>query len=156
MKQEGQCTADTEQDLKLERMIGFQLRCAQLTVFRDILAAFDGTPVTIPQFSALMVICDNPGVSQAELAATIEVDRPRIVPLLDVLEERGWTFREPSTRDRRVRRLYLTDVGRAILDELKPRFAMHQRRMEERLGDIELSLLLEALQRLSGQRGADK
>lgn len=151
MEEKGQCATIPTRDLRLEDMIGFQLRCAQIAVFRDILAAFDGIAVTVAQFSALKVIADSPGVSQAELAAAIEVDRPRIVPLLDAMEERGWTVRETSTQDRRIRRVYPTREGQVILRELTARFALHQQRMVERLGDIDTAVFIEGLQRLAGR-----
>jgi len=135
----------------LDGTLGFQLRCAQLAVFRDIIAGFRDIPVTIVQFSALTVIKDNPGISQAGLASAIEVDRPRIVPVLDAMEARGWTVRKTGESDRRVRRIHLTEEGGRILSVLQERFNEHQRRMEQRLSGMELNMLMIALRRLSGR-----
>lgn len=138
----------------LEGLLGFQLRCAQLAVFRDIMASFGDIPVTLAQFSAMCVINDNGGITQAELASAIEVDRPRIVPVLDMMERRGWSERRTEARDRRVRRIYLTEEGQRVLLELQKRFDEHQDRLRDRLGDAQMSALMETLSKIS-QRQPD-
>jgi len=138
----------------LDSLIGFQLRCAQLAVFRDIIASFGEIPVTVVQFSAMCVIKDNSGITQAELASAIEVDRPRIVPVLDMMEERGWTERRTAKSDRRMRRIYLTGEGERVLAELQDRFDEHQERMKARIGAAELDALKKTLGKLSGRHSS--
>jgi hypothetical protein len=48
----------------------------------------------------LTVAADNPGIAQGELAAALEVERPRMEPVLDKLVGRGLTVRrEDSATD---------------------------------------------------------
>lgn len=144
-------TGDAVDTRYLDGLLGFQLRCAQLAVFRDIIASFEGIPITVVQFSALCVIRDNPGISQADLAAAIEVDRPRMVPILDALERQGWTERKTGTSDRRVRRICLTPAGEDILGQLDRRFEAHQQRLESRIGTEGMAQLAGILGKLSGR-----
>jgi|KBSSwiStaDraftv2_1062776.scaffolds.fasta_scaffold803648_2 DNA-binding MarR family transcriptional regulator len=134
----------------LDGALGYVLRCAQLAVFRDVSAVFADVPITIGQFSALAVIQDNPGISQAALAAALQVDRPRIVPVLDAMERQGWTVRKTGESDRRVRRLHLTAEGEAVLADLQHRFAAHQYRMLQRLDGVDAEVLMKALRQLAG------
>lgn len=136
----------------LDSLIGFQLRCAQLAVFRDIIAAFDDIPATVVQFAAMCVINDNSGLTQAALASAIEVDRPRIVPVLDAMESRGWTVRKTEARDRRARRICLTAEGQRVFSELQNRFDQHQKRMRAQIGSAELDRLRKTLSNLSGRQ----
>ena len=50
-----------------------------------------GIDLSPAQFSVLVVIGANPGLSQAELAATLGIERARLVRLLHRLEQRGLT-----------------------------------------------------------------
>lgn len=48
------------------------------------------------------------GVTQTELAETLEIEKPTLGRLLDRLEEKGWVRREHDASDRRVWRVHLT------------------------------------------------
>lgn len=135
----------------LDSQLGFQLRCAQMAVFRDIRGAFSGIDVTIAQYSAMTIIDEAPGISQAELALAMEVERPRIVPVLNRLQERGWTVRLKAAHDRRIHRLHLTTAGQAALTELNLRYADHQARMNKLLRGIDVDQFMAGLRLLSGR-----
>jgi DNA-binding MarR family transcriptional regulator len=49
------------------------------------------------------------GVTQTELAETLEIEKPTLGRLLDRLEAKGWVRRAADARDRRAWRVYLTD-----------------------------------------------
>ncbi|MGP4689381.1 MarR family winged helix-turn-helix transcriptional regulator [Agrobacterium pusense] len=136
----------------LESTIGYSIRRAQLAVFQDIYREFGELSITAVQFSVLAVVADNPGTNQADLAAALGVERPRIVPILDVLENRGLAVRKPAPNDRRHRLLFLTKEGQAMLQELKKRFAVHQARMIRRLRAESAETLLKDLWLLASDR----
>jgi DNA-binding MarR family transcriptional regulator len=79
----------------------------------------------------------------------LAVERPRIVPILNRLEELGFAKRVVSEDDKRNRQIVLTASGAARLRELKRRFAAHERELDELLGKRKAGLL-DALHRLSG------
>lgn len=125
----------------LEGTIGYAIRRAQIAVFSDLYRTIGELSVTPTQFSVLSLVADNPGMTQAAIAAALGVERPRIVPVIDALEARGVATRVTSAADRRAREIHLTREGRALLRELKRRFATHQARMVARLqGDPEIFL----------------
>ncbi|MEH0295522.1 MarR family winged helix-turn-helix transcriptional regulator [Agrobacterium sp. CCNWLW71] len=146
-------TAARNLDLSyLESTIGYAIRRAQLAVFQDIYRGFGELSITAVQFSVLAVVSDNPGTNQADLAAALGVERPRIVPVLDALEARSLAVRKPAPNDRRHRLLFLTEEGQAMLRELKKRFAVHQARMIRRLNVESAESLLNDLWLLAGDR----
>ncbi|WP_192923227.1 MarR family transcriptional regulator [Sinorhizobium meliloti] len=138
----------------LEGTIGYSIRRAQLAVFQDIYESFEELSITAVQFSVLAVVADNPGTNQADLASALGVERPRIVPILDALEARGLAVRKPAPNDRRHRLLFLTPEGKALLVELKSRFADHQDRMIRRLNASSAQEFLVNLWQLVRNRSA--
>lgn len=125
---------DIEIDMQyLEGTIGYAIRRAQIAVFSDLYRTIGELAITPTQFSVLSLASDNAGLTQAQIAAALGVERPRIVPVIDALEERGLAARITSETDRRAREIHLTREGTALLKDLKRRFAQHQARMVSRL-----------------------
>jgi len=82
--------------------------------------------LTRAQWWVLTHLFRGDGVSQTELAETLEIEKPTLGRLLDRLEAKGWVRREHDARDRRVWRVHLTDevepalrTMRAIAAELR-------------------------------------
>jgi len=67
------------------------------------------------QFGVLEVIVDNPGVDQASLTQTADVDRTTGVRLVDRLVDLGLVRREVCSEDRRVRRLHATPLAEPLI-----------------------------------------
>jgi len=131
----------------LPGLVGYQLRLAQLAVFRDFEAATAGLGVTPGRFGMLVLIEANPGVTQSGLARAVGLDRSTMVAVLDGLEDRGLIERRQG-RDRRTNGLWLTAGGRRLLAQMKRRVAAHEARVAARLTARERKKLLELLRRL--------
>jgi MarR family transcriptional regulator, transcriptional regulator for hemolysin len=65
--------------------------------------------LTRAQWWVLTHLYRSNGVSQTELAETLEIEKPTLGRLLDRLEAKGWVKREHDAKDRRVWRVHLTD-----------------------------------------------
>jgi DNA-binding MarR family transcriptional regulator len=70
--------------------------------------------VTMWAYVVLTALRDGPARAQASLAAAINADKTRLIPVLDDLQKRGLIEREPDPADRRVRLLGLTPEGRRL------------------------------------------
>jgi DNA-binding MarR family transcriptional regulator len=132
----------------LEGTIGYAIRRAQMAVFQDIYRSFGEHQITTVEFSVLAVVADNPGINQADLALALSVERPRMVPIINKLEERGLATRIIFPGDGRVRLIQLTKQGHQLLAILKRRFAEHQTRMLTLLGTNDANAILESLWKL--------
>jgi DNA-binding MarR family transcriptional regulator len=133
----------------LDGHLGYFVRRLQVWIFQDFvrtLSAFDIRPA---QFSVLVVIEANPGLSQADLGDTLGIERARLVRLLDGLEKRGLTRRQPSPTDRRSHALSLTDAGVTTLKRIKSLAAEHEAHLANRLGGDKRDVLLTALRDFS-------
>ncbi len=72
------------------------------------------------QWVVLMRISGGNGISAAELCRNMGYDSGSMTRMLDRLERRGLILRERSDEDRRIIRLYLTDLGRDLYPQWTP------------------------------------
>jgi len=114
--------------------IGFHLRLAQDASFRAF-AKHSGQPHLRPgRFAALMVINNNPGITQAALGRAIARDKSTVTPLVQELHRHGLVRRSPSAVDRRSITLTLTRAGVAALADLLIHARAHDRRLDAIVG----------------------
>ncbi len=129
----------------LNAHLGYFIRRAQIWVFGDFIRTLKRIDVSPAQYSVLVVTGANRGLSQAELAATLGIERARLVRLLHLLEDRGLVQRLPSSADGRRHALRLTAQGRTLLARAKTLAARHEQRLTEKLGGERHKMLLDAL-----------
>ena len=129
----------------LNSHLGYFVRRAQIWIFQDFIRKLAAIDVSPAQFSVLVVISANSGLSQAELAATLGIERARLVRMLHVLEDRGLTQRSPSSADGRRYELRLTREGQKLLGQAKTLAGQHEAALQSRLGAEKYKLLLDAL-----------
>src|SRR5215468_8747613 len=125
--------------------LGYFIRRLQVWVFQDFIRTLAPIDIRPAQYSVLVVIAANPGLSQADLAALLGIERARLVRLLDKLEKRGLTQRLASRTDRRSHALRLTGDGQRLLKRAKQLAATHEARLVERLGADERKMLIEVM-----------
>lgn len=125
----------------LNAHLGYFIRRAQIWVFGDFIRTLKRIDISPAQYSVLVVTGANTGLSQAELAATLGIERARLVRLLHRLEDRGLVQRLPSSADARRHALKLTVQGRTLLARAKALAARHEKRLNEKLGERRKALL---------------
>jgi DNA-binding MarR family transcriptional regulator len=132
----------------LNEHLGYFLRRAQVWIFNDFIRTLSETGIRPAQYSVLVVIGENPGLSQSELARTLGIERARLVHMLDLLEKRGLTERQPAPDDRRSHALFLTRDGQRILKRAKALAAEHETHLTERLGAANRTLMLDMMREI--------
>jgi DNA-binding MarR family transcriptional regulator len=118
----------------LNAHLGYFIRRAQVWVFQDIIRSLKPLDLSPAQYSVLLVINANPGLSQTALAGTLGIQRARLVRLLHKLERRGLMRRLQSSADGRANALRLTAKGQDALRRAQALAADHETRLMERLG----------------------
>jgi DNA-binding MarR family transcriptional regulator len=137
--------ADVDLDV-LNQHLGYLVRRFQVWIFQDFIQALNSIDVRPAQYSVLVVIGANPGLSQSGVADTLGIERARLVHLLDRLEKRDLVQRLPSPRDRRSHALQLTSAGQRLLKRAKALAATHEGRLAEKLGNEPRQAMLAYLQ----------
>ena len=113
-------------------------------------AGFDLTPV---QFAALDAIRESPGIDQAGLAEAVAKDRATIGAVADRLEQKGLVSRKVNARDKRARKLSLTDEGEALVVALKPLVEQLQADILPGLDEDEYRLFVDLAAKAAGAAG---
>jgi DNA-binding MarR family transcriptional regulator len=132
---------------ELDGLLGYLLRRAQGAMHRDFMASVASFELTQKQAATMWLIQANAGVSQAEVAAALGMDRATMMALTDRLEDRGFVVRKRSSVDRRRQDLYLTPAGQGILRKCKAKIAEHDEKFRALFTAPELAALLDALKR---------
>jgi len=114
-------------------------------------AGFDLTPV---QFAALDAIRESPGIDQAGLADAVAKDRATIGAVADRLEQKGLVSRKVNARDKRARKLALTDEGEALVAALRPLVEQLQAEILPGLDEKEYRLFVELAAKAAGAAGS--
>jgi len=104
--------------------------------------------VTRPQWRALLNLAHDPGMTQAELAERIEVERITACRMVDRLAEAGFVERRADPADRRVWRLHLLPPARAIVDKLATIGSAIEAEALSHIGDEEARQLTASLTRI--------
>jgi DNA-binding MarR family transcriptional regulator len=76
--------------------------------------------VTRPQWQVLSLLARHEGINQGGLAELLEVEPITLGRMIDRLQEAAVVERRPDPADRRAWRLFLTDKGNQLIDDMRP------------------------------------
>jgi len=151
----GKADADDEKALSLgvlDGHLGYFLRRVQVWVFQDFIKTLATIDLRPAQYSVLAVIGANRGLSQADVAQLLGIERARLVRLLHRLEKRGLTQRLASPNDRRSHALQLTSAGQALLKRAKALAAVHEANLMQRFGAANHARMMDSLREFEARR----
>ena len=146
---------------ELKRSFGFLMH----DVSRLLRKTFDrharAIGLTRAQWRVLAHLSRNEGIKQAGLAEILEIKPITLARLLDRLDAHGWVERRPDPKDKRARRLFLTNKGRSIIRELRVVALSVREEALSGLSDSEQDLLIDQLRAvkenlLSADEAADR
>jgi DNA-binding MarR family transcriptional regulator len=106
-----------------------------------------------PHVGILQAISQSDGSSQQALGEKLGIFPSRLVGVLDELEERGLLERRNSPVDRRSHALYLTEAGRAIVEQISRIARVHEDALCTALDASERSRLAGLLARIAAEQG---
>jgi MarR family transcriptional regulator for hemolysin len=105
-----------------------------------------GRGTTRAQWIVLFRLRAQEGLSQVDLADVLELQPISLVRLLDRLVEHGLLERRHDPRDRRANRLFLTESGRQLVDDLD---SLRNSIANDVLQDIPVAAIQTSLQTLA-------
>lgn len=76
--------------------------------------------ITRSQWWVLAFISRNDGLPQTQLAHELDVGKVALGSLIDRLQTSGFVERRPDAKDRRVKRVFLTDKARLLIKKIGP------------------------------------
>ncbi|MBA2451207.1 MAG: MarR family transcriptional regulator [Chloroflexi bacterium] len=107
-----------------------------------------GRPIGVSVAHTLMELAGSAGLSQAELATRLRLQKSTVSRLVTGMEQRGWVARKRDPNDRRTVRLVLTGTGRRAWNQLAAARATKYARLAARLPSSEYAAVQRALEAL--------
>lgn len=101
-------------DDTLNALVGYNIKRISNVFQHDLAHTLKPLELRMITFTVLVMIVDNPGVRQSQLAASLSIERPNCVVIIDELEQRNLIKRTQESTDRRAYGLYVTAAGRAL------------------------------------------
>jgi DNA-binding MarR family transcriptional regulator len=95
----------------LETLLGYNSRRSALSIielFLERMAVYD---IRVVDFSVLSLIIHNPGITSRQLCATLGMQAPNLVCMVNDLEKRDLIARQPHPLDGRAMGLHPTPIG---------------------------------------------
>jgi DNA-binding MarR family transcriptional regulator len=126
-----------------------QLGAHAAAAFAERIRPLELTP---PQAGVLRLLGQFPGQSQRGLADALGMHAPRLVALIDELEDRGLVARDRDPDDRRNYAISLTEEGRRTLAQLAGIAREHELTITAALDDDERAELHALLRRLADEQ----
>ncbi|MDX3924181.1 MAG: MarR family winged helix-turn-helix transcriptional regulator [Shinella sp.] len=114
--------------------IGYRVRRAQIVLAQRFAVRFCAFDLRPSEFCALLLISENPGRKQSEIAAALAIRRANFVTVINVLERRGLAERRDAAGDRRSTALHLTARGEKLLAAARQVQAGFETECLEKLG----------------------
>src|SRR5882757_9354458 len=87
---------------EIDDILGFHIRLAHGTVYRHFMQSFKFLEMTQKQVSVLWLVCDHPGIAQAELSKRLQLDRATVMAIVNRLAKRKFVVRGESATDGRM------------------------------------------------------
>lgn len=104
----------------------------------EIMAYLQEQDISPPRFIALQILEIHPGITITPLAKKLKLSLGSASQLIDRLEHDGLVIRQEIPHDRRVRRIFLLDKGRALIQGV---YEMTQMKLMTRLNNAPIELI---------------
>lgn len=132
-------------DATLDELFGYQLKRAVNVLQLDLKQALKPFDLRMLTYTALVLIVDNPGLRQSQLAEAMDVERPNMVVIIDALESRDLILRDRVPTDRRAYALRATLAGRRMCEKATKAVRLHEERLLHQLSPQTRETVIEAL-----------
>jgi DNA-binding MarR family transcriptional regulator len=132
----------------LPNLLGYNVRRAHMALWRDFNRTVGVGIVRPGIFSMLVLIDENPGIAQIEIAAQLAMDKATIVGLIRMMQKQEWIERRRSRSDRRRQDLFLTTKGKQELAVLRRDMIGHEARFINMFSRQELMQFFDFLRRI--------
>ncbi len=105
----------------IDGALGFLLNKGTQALHRQLNRNFisSGFEITSEQWSILVFLHHCDSKSQNEIAEKTFRDKVSVTKIIDNLEKSGLVYRTPDEKDRRVKRIVLTEKGKKLVPKLK-------------------------------------
>jgi DNA-binding MarR family transcriptional regulator len=137
----------------IEESFGYLVNRLARMMAHELAEELRPASVAIGQWAVLMFLWARDGMSQAELSRVVAIEPPTMVRTIDRMVRDELVTRDPDPNDGRVSRIYLTERGRSLRDELVPKAMAVNARVLSRMTEGEIRTLRRLLGKLLARAG---
>lgn len=141
-------TDDIVDDAILHSFVGYHMRRAANVLQADLARTLREIDLRMITMSVLVVIVENPGLRQSQLADALAIERPNLVSILDELEQRNLVVRTRVPTDRRAYALTPTRAGEKLAARALELTRVHEDRVLKDIKPDERRMLVSLMQRI--------
>ena len=138
-----------------DRCSTFLVRHAWLSLRGVVAEALVPLELSVAQFASLLMLDETPGLSVADVARKVSTARQSANEMLTGLERAGLVERRAHPTDRRSQQIFLTEAGRARLEEALPTVKAVEERLAAGFTPEELAVVNAWLRRMTEATAAD-
>ena len=138
---------------RMQKLLGSNLALAAIPSFK-IFTERIARPFQLRRldFTILMLVAANPGVTQGQMSLALDVSAPRLTLVCDKLEERELITRTRSEDDRRKQYIALTRKGAALVRKTDHVADRMEKELLGHLSEGERTLLFQLLEKVATHR----
>ena len=142
-------------DDTLQQFVGYHMKRAFNVIQADLTKTLKPFELRMLTYSALVLIVDNSGLSQSQLAEAMDVERPNMVVIVDELEQRALIVRERVPTDRRTYALRPTLLGQHVCKRAVEAVAQHEQLLLHGIDDAAQATIISALKVIQSRTEKD-
>ncbi len=143
-------------DATLRSFVGYQMKRAFNVIQSDLVKTLKPFDLRMLTYTALVLIVDNPGLRQSQLAEAMDVERPNMVVIIDELERRELITRDRVQTDRRAYALKATLKGRRRYEKAIAAVTAHEADLLRDLDDDARTTILAAMKVIQKAKKGDQ
>lgn len=144
--------AATVSDGTLRSLHGYQIKRAFNVIQSDLNRTLKPFKLRMITYTALILIVDNPGLRQSQLAEAMDIERPNLVVIIDELERRDLILRDRLPSDRRAYALKATLAGRRLCEKAVAAVQAHEERLLQGINPDALRTAMKVMQLIEANR----
>ncbi len=135
----------TVRDDTLQEFVGYYMKRGSNAVLGDLTSVLKPFKLRMITYTALVLIVDNPGMKQTQLADAMDIERPNLVIVIDELERREWIVRDKVPTDRRAYALRATLAGHQQYDRTLKAVRAHETALLKGIDPKDLRVLVKVV-----------
>ena len=112
------------------------------------LKALGQLDITKEQFGILVLLSHHNGLYQTQICNILGKDRPNITRMIDILETKKFIQRTKDETNRRIQKVYLTDLGYKKIADAEPFKHKMNHAQYKNLSDEEILTLINLLRKV--------
>lgn len=142
----------TVSDRTLRTLLGYQMKRTFNVIQSDLSRTLKPFDLRMLTYTALILIVDNPGLRQSQLAEAMDIERPNLVVIVDELERRDLILRDRVESDRRAYALKATLAGRRLCEKAVAAVAAHEKLLLKGISPDALTTAMKVMQLIESNR----